>query len=93
MTEGLPSIMGLESDPYLYCPSDDTGLRCNCYKIDPCPNCPLREIHSVKRVKVKGHYRVIARDRMGRIISSKKWHSAKNIHLTNDKMEEENADN
>jgi len=26
-----------------------------------------------KRVKVKGHYRVIIRDSQGRIISSKKW--------------------
>lgn len=26
-----------------------------------------------KRVKVKGHYRVITRDDKGRIVSSKKW--------------------
>jgi len=28
---------------------------------------------SIKRVKVKGHYREIIRDEKGRIVSSKKW--------------------
>ena len=88
MTERLPSIMGLERDPFLDCPLD-LGLRCNCYKLTPCPDCPLKEVHSVKRVKVKGHYRVIARDIKGRIISSKKWHSAKNIHLANEEKDDE----
>ena len=30
-----------------------------------------------KRVKVKGHYRIIERDEKGRIVSSKKWHNHK----------------
>ena len=46
MKEGLPSIMGLESDPWVECPLDDTGLKCNCYKMDPCPKCPTKSIIS-----------------------------------------------
>ena len=43
MTERLPSIMGLERDPFVDCPLDP-GLRCNCYKLTPCPDCPLRDL-------------------------------------------------
>lgn len=53
MREGLPSIMGLERDPFIDCPREP-GLRCNCYKLTPCPDCPIESIDSdTKRMKCK----------------------------------------
>ena len=40
MKDGIPSIMIMENDPLLPCPKDPK-LRCDCYKIDPCPGCSL----------------------------------------------------
>jgi hypothetical protein len=44
----------------------------------------LEKKYTSKRIKVKGHYRVIVRDERGRIVSSKKWSSKQGEKIENE---------
>jgi len=47
---------------------------------------PPQEIYTSRRVKVKGHYRVLVWDSKGRIVSSKKWTSTRKAEDNKDEM-------
>ena len=47
MKEGLPSIMVLKPNPFVSCPLEPE-LKCNCYKLTPCPDCLVESVESDK---------------------------------------------